>query len=280
MPLQDNLLAPHPPWFPDALAAIGRHAFLTASQIASAVTAHRDDVVPVLQNLVKNGLLQMLVPTHCPGKGAVEAAFVLSRIGIRVLRSMRERATVRLVRADKSRYTLAHDLLRNELAMVFELLDRQGHLRLERWETTREKIAAVGYVEDKGVRRRVPLVADALAVLEVQDRSTAFLVEIDMGTVGIERMRAKYRGYLSWFHEDGPVRRFGTKSMRVLTVAPTDTRISRLREAAIDATGGRGSGFLWFLPEAAIDASAPEKILGHTCMIAKPGDPKLERLFP
>jgi DNA-binding MarR family transcriptional regulator len=279
MPLQENLLYPRPAWFPDALAAIGRHGFLTARQLGAVTHVDPHDVAPALSALVAEGLLQTLMPTHGTGGRAVEPALVLTRMGRDLLRVVDERAPIATVHAAKSRYILAHDLLRNEFGLVLEALADQGLVVLHRFEAAREKIAAVARVPGQGAPERVPLVADALAVLAVAGVTTAFLVEVDRGTIGIERMRTKYRGYLAWARDQGPLRRFGLKSLRVLTVAPTAARLKRLREAALDATDGRGNGLFWFCPESAVDCLAPERLLEPIATVARTGDSLYERLF-
>lgn len=278
MSLQENLLHPRPSWLPAALAAIGRHGFLTARQVG--VVVHRDlvEVRDALGALALEGLLDGLMPTHAARGHEVAPAFALTRTGSQVLRSIDDRAPA-AVSPGKSRYILAHDLERNEFGIALEGLAEKGAVVLHRFETAREKIAVVGYVATVGAQVRVPLVADALAVVGVASKTTVLLVEIDRGTIGIDKMCLKYRGYLSWFRDQGPLRRFGLASLRVLTVAPTAARMKRLREAAIEATDGRGSGLFWFCEASVADCTAPEKLLAPVFTTARPGETTHERLF-
>ncbi|MEK7384527.1 MAG: hypothetical protein AAB262_14750, partial [Elusimicrobiota bacterium] len=108
---------------------------------------------------------------------------------------------------------------------------------------------------------RIPLVADALAIVDAGGGPTALLVEIDMGTVSLARMRTKYEGYVAWRRLGGPERRFGTKSLRVLTIATHATRMARLRAAAAEVAGSEAPGFLWFATANVLDVDAPEKLL-------------------
>lgn len=279
MLLQDNLLTPRPPWFASALAALGRHGFLTARQLAAVTHVERANVEPVLVGLVGEGLLETLLPTHAPGGRPLDPSYFLTRRGREVLRGLDERAPAPAVQAKRSRYTLAHDLLRNEFALVLEGLATRGVFVLHRWTTAREELATVGHVPGNGFPARVPLVADGLAVLGLDGETTAILVEIDRGTIGVEKMCTKYRGYLAWFRDQGPMRRFGLKSLRVLTVAPSEARLKRLREAALRATDDRGSGLFWFCPEAALDCERPDALTAPVATVARTGEPLLERLF-
>jgi hypothetical protein len=279
MSLQENLLHPRPAWLGSALAAVGRHGFLTARQLGAVTAADPAEVDAALQALTEEGLFQTLVPTHAPGGRAVLPAYLLTRSGRELLRAVDEHAPVQAVSLEKSRYILAHNLVRNEFALALEGLAARGVIVLHRFETAREKIAAVGHIATPGGSLRVPLVADGLVVIAVGGETTAFLVEIDRGTIGIDKMRTKYRGYLAWFRDQGPLRRFGLKSLRVLTVAPTASRLKRLREAALDATDGRGNGLFWFCPESAVDCLAPEALAASVATVARAGDPLYERLF-
>lgn len=279
MSLQENLLAPRPAWFPEALGAIGRHGFLTARQLGALVECEPAAVDAVLQGLVAEGLLQTLHPTHGPGGRAPLPAYLLTRQGRDLLRTIQPDVRVDLVRAEKSRFTLAHDLLRNEFAVVLERLSVIGLLTLLRFEVSREAIAAAGHIWERGFRVRVPLVADGFAVLTVGGQTTALLVEIDRGTVAIETMATKYRGYLAWLRDGGPARRFGLRSLRVLTVAPNETRLARLRAAALDATDGRGHGLFWFCPESTVDCERPTVLLEPHVSTARRGELLRERLF-
>lgn len=279
MSLQENLLHPRPSWLPGALAAIGRHGFLTARQVGTLVHRDQGEVAGAFHALVAEDLLVELTPTHAARSEPVFPAHALTRTGCGVLRSIDDRAPVTVVSPAKSRYILAHDIERNEFGLVLERLAEMGAIVLHRFETAREKIGAVGYVATVGAQVRVPLVADALAVVGVGGETTALLVEVDRGTIGIEKMRTKYRGYLSWFHDNGPRRRFGLRSLRVLTVAPTEARLKRLRAAAVEATDGRGSGLFWFGVASSIDCTAPEKFLSPAFTVARSGEPANERLF-
>jgi hypothetical protein len=129
-----------------------------------------------------------------------------------------------------------------------------------------------------GRQERVPLVADGLAVIEVATEVRGLLLEQDQGTVPVERMAMKYRGYVSWWESGGPARRFGLKNFRVVTVAPSSARLERLREAAQKATGG--SRFLWFALQADVTATHPERLLEPIWSAAVPDSPPLPLFAP
>lgn len=276
--MQDSLLTPRPVWVPEAARALVRHEFLTAHQLAALVGTDVAQVVPVLDTLTQDGLLARLWPHPGFGAEAAAPAFALTRLGIRELARCQDLDRERLPRPRRSPFTLAHDLARNDVGVVLELLDRRGQLDLLRFETARARLADVAHQLVRGELARIPLVADALAVLDVEGTTTALLFEIDRGTVAAARMEEKFRGYHAWWREGGPRRRFGVESLRVATVVPSERRLRQLHGAALEATAGRGSGLFWFATMDAIDLDIPEKVLGPVWTVAREA-PTPEPLF-
>ncbi|MBI5515249.1 MAG: replication-relaxation family protein [Deltaproteobacteria bacterium] len=278
--LQANLFAPRPPWVAGALELLARHRFLTARQLAAALGRAEPEVAPVAEALVGEGVLQTLAPTTLSLAKPGSRAFALTRAGLACIAAEGNPSPSRMVRPLTSSFTLAHELLVNELALVVRLLDARGALRLLLWETRRERIADVTHLAERGRAVRVPLVADALLVVEHQGQRQGLLIEIDMATVSAKSMRRKFAGYHAWWSEGGPARRFGLTASRVLTVAPAVKRLERLRALSIEAVDARGSGLFWFLPHEAVDVVAPERLLAAVARVGKAGDESPRPLFP
>lgn len=275
--MQNSLFHPRPAWLPDAAEALARYEFLTAVQLAALVRADHALVAHVVESLVREGLLERLSPHPGFEVKTPAPAYALTRLGARELARVEGHAE-RPTRRKRSSFTLAHDLERNAFGVVLELLSRQRALDLQRFETTRARIADVAHLLLAGEARRVPLVADALALVEVDGIRTGLLVEIDRGTVSTRRMEEKYRGYHAWWREGGPHRRFGIQSLRVLTVVPHKRRLRQLHAAALEATAGRGSGLFWFGEDSLVDVEAPERLLASKWTVAR-SDPAPEPLF-
>lgn len=269
---QDNLLARRPPWLLDALAAVHRHQALLPHQVAALV---RDDPVSVaaqLERLREDGLLGSVRVAPFRGRTDAGDAYLLTAAGLLALQRAGRAPPGRLPRRALAPHALAHDLERNELGVALERLDAQGHLTLQRWVTARAPLGFAAHVPDHGTLKRIPLVADALAVVDRKGRADSLLVEIDMGSVSFVRMRTKYQGYLSWWQGGGPAQRFGLRSLRVLTLAPTAARMKRLLDAAAQAAAG-GLGFLWFGTLDAVSAERPEALLDAVWVRAdRPGE--------
>lgn len=257
---QASLLGDRPAWLPTALAALVRHEFLTARQLAVVCETPLDGVAAALDALVRERLLVRLEPASLAGSRG-EHAFALSRRGAVLAREVTGMPAVTAPNARRSVYLLDHELARNDVGVVLGAVQRMGLATLLRWETSRTKVADVATVVARDKTVRVPLVADALAIVEGADgHPTALLIETDRGTVSIARMRLKYAGYLAWWRDGGPERRFGIKSLRVVTLAPSTSRLDRLREAALAATDGRGSALLWFGEQRLVVPEDPARI--------------------
>lgn len=259
--MQQNLLHPNPPWTLDALHAIHRHQALRPAQVAALVPADPSTVSAELHALRSQGLLSLVrVPRGRDGEP--DDAFLLSGMGLLALQHAGLAPPGRVASRPHGPYALAHDLERNQLGVVLERLDADGALVLERWTTARTALGFAAHLPEKGTLVRVPLVADAFAVVRHRGRADGLLVEVDMGSVPLARMRAKYAGYARWWQDGGPMRRFGLRSLRVLTLAPTPARLRQLVDCAAEATGGQGMGLLWFGMLDLLHADAPEALLG------------------
>ncbi|MBI5511437.1 MAG: replication-relaxation family protein [Deltaproteobacteria bacterium] len=247
-------------------------------QLAARLGKEATELEATFAMLVGDGALRELRPStfavrdHAP-------AYALTPAGLALVDVDRERLRPRTTRTLRSAFSLAHELLVNEFGLALEALDARGDLRLLSWQTAREKIGDVVHLAEKGHAVRVPLVADALAIVEHHGRRMGLLLETDMGTVSTKTMRLKYAGYHAWWADGGPVRRFGLAATRVITVAPRPQRLMRLRDLAIGAVDKRGSGLLWFLPHDAVDVAAPERLLDATAFVAKAGEDHPRALF-
>lgn len=273
--LQDSLLAPRPAWLPDAFEALITHELLTARQLAALLDKPRDQIEAGLAELQPEGLLTVHQPLAGPHESPLGAVYALTRRGARATRS-RGGFHVR-----RSSFTVAHDVLRNEVGLVLTLLERRRALTLMQWETSCTKLADAEWLVVRNRPMRVPLVADALAVVDLGAGETSLLFEIDRGTVSVKRMLLRYRAYQAWWEAGGPVRRFGSKRLRILTLVPDEARRERLRSAALAATGGRGSGLFWFAVQSVADVEQPQQVLAARWRVARADDDLgNEALFP
>lgn len=271
--MQPPLLPPSPPWLPELLAALGDHDCLALHQLAALLGRDAAEVAPVLDRLVRDRHVQALESAATRSK-----AYVLAVRGARLYAELTGEEPISVGRT-RSTAILDHDLFLNDLAVVLQLLDAEGRIKLLRWETSRDALADAVHVVRGKRTERVALVADGLAVIATPTGPTSLLAEIDMGTVSLSRMATKYAGYAAWWRAKGPERRFGLRSLRVLTIAKHEARMARLRAAAAEAGGSEAQGLFWFATADVLDADAPEKLLGPRFWTARPDTPLPAALF-
>lgn len=269
---QPTLLPPEPPWLTELLGALAEREYLALHQLAALLGRDPADLGPVLERLVRERHVRQL-------NGATGSrGYALALRGARLLAELTGDESVPVGRA-RSAAILDHELLKNDLAVVLQLLDAQGAIQLLRWETARDQLADAVHLMRGRRGERVALVADARAVIATPNGPSSLLVEIDMGTVSLARMRTKYEGYAAWYRGGGPERRFGTKSLRVLTIAKHEARMARLRATAAEVVGTDAHGLLWFASAEVLDSDTPEKLLAPRFWTARTHDPA-RTLFP
>jgi hypothetical protein len=167
-------------------------------------------------------------------------------------------SAARLRRSSQKR---AHDVAIGDFALTILALARDGHVDLLGLETDDKKFGTSVVLAALGAApRRIALQADLYLALRRPSGSAGLLVEIDRGTISVEKMEDKYRGYLAWWRTGGPLRDFGQKAMRVLTVVPDDRRLLKLHAAALVANEGKRSGFLIFMKEADVTPKDPQRL--------------------
>jgi hypothetical protein len=160
--------------------------------------------------------------------------------------------------SNRSAMFMDHTLARNSFAITLGAALSTGDpaLNLLSWEHDRDRLAAaVTMLRGTGELRRQPLEADGLAVVHGPRGPEGLLVEIDRGTEPAGYLGKKFAGYLEWWRLGGPRKRFSVGSLRIVTVAPDERRMIRLRDACAASTGGKASGLFWFAAEDAIDKS-------------------------
>lgn len=263
---QAPLLAPEPPWLPELLSTLAEHEYLAVHQLAALLRQSAEIIAPVLERLVRDRQVRVITAT------TGSTAYGLAIRGARLLAEITGDEPVPVGRA-RSAIMLDHELVKNDLAVVLQLLDAAGSIELLRWETARDALADAVQLLRGSRAERVALVADALVVIATPSGPTALLVEVDMGTVSLSRMKTKYEGYAAWWRGGGPERRFGVKSLRILTIAKHETRMARLRAAAAEVAGSGAHGLFWFGTADALDAEAPDKVLSPCFRRASPEAP-------
>lgn len=235
-----------------SLAVLAAMRFVTLEDLASATAP--TGTVREISTLVDRGLLaRLLLQRRLTDPSAIEV-LTLTRTGARELAAALEADPASVpwstkTTARRSTMFLDHTLARNRLALM---LARALGPKLLSWEHDADRLADSVASAGANITGRVALVADGLAVVHGPRGAEGLLVEIDRGTERAAYMARKYAGYLTWWREGGPRRRFDLKALRLVTVTPDEKRAARLREAAIGVTGRQAAGLFWFADEAAL----------------------------
>lgn len=162
---------------------------------------------------------------------------------------------------------VAHDAGLGDAMLAVLALGRLGKIQLRGVETDDRVLgSSVAFRRADGQAIRTPLQPDAYVLTAGEYGPRGLLVEYDRATTSVARMREKYEAYAAWREADGPSRTFQVKAMRVLTIVPDEARLARLHDAALEANGGRRSGFLLFAVARDIDPRDPDRLTGPVAL--------------
>ena len=166
-------------------------------------------------------------------------------------------------RLHRSSQKRAHDISVGELGLSVMALSNDALIDLVGVETDDQRLGfGVTLAEPGQAPERISLRPDALIVARCSMGRVGLLVEVDRGTVSLKTMARRFRAYFAWQHDGGPSRDFGIKALRVLTVAPNETRLKALHDEASEVNGARPSGFLVFTLQDDLSVCTAERWLG------------------
>lgn len=153
---------------------------------------------------------------------------------------------------------LEHLLQINDFRVAVTVAARNLDFTLEKWLDDHQLKADYDRVviqTPQGRKRSVSLIPDGYCVLQVPQGRACFFLELDRGTMTRSRFRDKVLAYQAYIASGQYEKRYGTRSLRVLTVTSGPKRLENLREEAEQAKGGR---VFWFTTS---DQIAPETVL-------------------
>ena len=131
---------------------------------------------------------------------------------------------------------LKDDFLEHTLAIadvrvaVTVACQREGYELLD-WQGENELKADYDHVNvrtSKGISQSVPVVPDSYFVIATPMGKAHFFLELDRGTMTNSRFRTKVEAYVAYFQQ-GYQHRYGTKSLRILTVTVGQARLANLK---------------------------------------------------
>lgn len=155
---------------------------------------------------------------------------------------------------------LGHTLSISEFRLQITLACRKAGIEVVEWKGERELKKNYDKVEvttSSGTTFQQPIIPDGYFVLETPQGKRHFVLELDRGTMEGKRFKAKVQGYTEYFKSGAYKERFGTKSLRVLTVTESLRRMKNLK-AITERAGGKSR--FWFV---SLETLSAENILSQ-----------------
>ena len=124
-------------------------------------------------------------------------------------------------------FFMEHTLASNDFWIDVVLATRGCQHELEYWidERTLKSKEMKDYVDDPKGSHKIAIVPDGYFCLALPDgRKACFALELDRGTVKRKSWRRKIRGYIEYVKSGAYQKRYGTRSLRVLTVVQAARR--------------------------------------------------------
>lgn len=153
---------------------------------------------------------------------------------------------------------LEHALAINDFRIAVTLASWQSGYALLEWRSEtdlKQDYDRVTLPTVRGGSRSVAVVPDSYFALETPHGKTHFFLELDRGTMTTKRFKTKIDAYLAYYRSGGYERRYGARSLRVLTVTLGERRLESLKAVTEEAGG---TVWFWF---AALPDLTPEAVL-------------------
>lgn len=196
------------------------------------------------------------------GLASSPTLYTVGKQGINVLRRELdcgpEGIRKRLGATQLSPLFLEHVLQINQIRVAVMLAAKRHQFELSIWRDDAELKAdydRVRITTGTGRKRDVSLIPDSYFTLQVPQGRANFFLELDRGTMTVARFKNKVLAYQAYIASGQYEARYGTKSLRVLTVTLGPKRRANLKRATEDAGGAR---VFWF---SVLDDILPETVL-------------------
>ena len=247
------------------ICAVYEHRFLRRDQIQALFFPSQNTANQRLLHLYQHGFLFRHLPPVRLGEGRQQAIYALDEGGADLVAAEggMDREGVRWRKKDNqaSFLFLDHTLHINDFRIAITLaVEKRGH-RVLRWYDERDIKATGERVSMPGKQRHyLPVTPDAFFEVDLGDRQAGFFLEMDMGTMTNKRFKNKVRAYIIYKTKGYYERKFGTPSLRVLTLTTSQRRLRNLKRAT-ERAGGRS--LFWFTTFEALSAGQITQSVWH-----------------
>lgn len=256
------------------IRAVYNYRFLHADHLSALSGRSYKKVHGRLYKLLQNGFL-----------GRIEMPFqrhlyVLGRQGIDIIVEQgiasREMIEWRLRHHELKELFLKHQLMLVDLHCLLDLAGRDGGVRLKEWREGKELWDKVTFQGDGG-RISLPVCPDAFFVLRDEMRPEPrnrlnFFLEADRSTTTHKRFQNKLIAYWRYLSDGLQTKKFGIKTLRVVTFALTRARALGLCQAAREVLPAQAQKYFLFASAEGLSLLNPEAILSDVFL--SPRDPE------
>ena len=231
----------------EIIEAVYQYRVLRQDQIEVLFFNSKNAAQRVLARLYDHGFLERKFLPVLYGRSPT--LYVLDRRGAELLRSERGYEDLVWYSSNKDLKTdfIEHTAALNDFRLSVVVAARRQGLEVITWASESQLKGDYDRVRIATSRRSVSVIPDGYFALATPLGKAHFFVEIDRGTETLRRFKQKVRAYVA-YHESGAYeQRYGTKSLRILTVAGGAGRLANLLAATEEVTEEtRGRRRFWF----------------------------------
>jgi predicted transcriptional regulator len=243
----------------DIVRAVYAFRLLRQDQAQRLFFTSRSTAQRALQRLYQHGYLDRRFLPVTTGRSPT--LYTLDRRGVELLRLEDGLDNVSRYAANELKSDfLMHLAAINDVRIAVTLDAKRAGYALTRWLSDHELKAdydRVQIVGPSGRRQSVSLIPDSYFTLKTPRGYANCFLEVDMGTMALERFKNKVRAYIAYYRSGAFEQRYGARAVRILTVTSSARRLENLK-AATEAADGQYA--FWF---ALADDLTPDAILGQ-----------------
>jgi hypothetical protein len=187
-----------------------------------------------LSRLYQHGFLNRHFLPVLGGLASSPTIYTIGKNGVEILKReglYNEASKRKLPRKQLSSLFLEHTLVINTVRVAVTLSAKRHGYHLRRWLDDldlKTNYDTVVITDRDGRRREVSIIPDSYFELQVPQGRACFFVEVDRGTETLRRFEEKVRAYESYVSSGRYEKRFGTRSLRILTIAISRKRIESI----------------------------------------------------
>jgi hypothetical protein len=235
------------------IEAVNRFRVLKQEQLQALFFGSKATAQFRLEKLYDHGYLERKFLPVMLGQGRSPTLYVLDRKGAELLRVERGYDDLVWYSTSKDLKTefLEHTIAINDVMVAISVACNRLGFTLEQWHGENDLKASYDHVIIKGAggkRERVPVLPDSYFTIVAYERRNHFFLELDRGTMATSRFKTKVQAYLAYHESGGYEKRYGTKSLRVLTViAGSSSGEKRLVNLKTTTESVGGKRRFWFV---------------------------------